>query len=88
MAELTDNSHGVVYDHIAITRLRIFRMHGRWLVEYQRKPRWFLGLDRWWWFNDGTYVDYDDALTRINYLRETGYVSVAQFQSVKTFEVE
>jgi hypothetical protein len=58
------------------------------LVEYRREPRWILGLDRWWWFNDGIYVDYADASARVDTLLGIGFVSKTQFQKVKVFEVE
>lgn len=87
MAELVANEYGVEFDRIAITKLRIFRVSGQWLVEYRRKPRWIFGLDRWWWFNDGMYIEYTDALERIEFLKSAGFVSKARFQSVKTFEV-
>lgn len=87
MTELVANEYGVEFDHIKVRRLRIHRTDGKWLVEYQRDPRWPLGLDRWWWFNDGTYVSYSDALARVESLKEIGYVSIARFQTVKTFDI-
>ena len=87
MAELVANEYGVEFDHITITKLRIFRTDGKWLVEYRRVPRWIFGLDQWWWFNDGVYVEYTDALERIEFLKSTGYVCKTRFQTVKTFEV-
>jgi hypothetical protein len=88
MSELVANEYGVEFDHIKITKLRIFRTDGKWLVEYRRAPRWILGLDRWWWFNDGIYVDYADASARVDHLLGIGFVSKTQFQKVKVFEVE
>lgn len=88
MTELTDNEYGVEYKHIPIKRLRIFRVGGQWLVEYQRAPRWYAPWDYFWWYNDGQYVEYYDALARINELKQNGYASIAQFQKVKTFEIE
>jgi hypothetical protein len=88
MSELVANEYGVEFDHIKITKLRIHRTDGKWLVEYRREPRWFLGLDRWWWFDDGTYIDYSDASARVDTLLGIGFVSKAQFQTVKEFEVE
>tara|TARA_R110000822_G_scaffold88734_2_gene205467 strand:- start:13706 stop:13972 length:267 start_codon:yes stop_codon:yes gene_type:complete len=88
MTELVANEYGVEFDHIKIKKLRIFRTDGKWLVEYRRQPRWFLGIDRWWWFNDGTYVEYTDASARVDYLIALGYVNKARFQTVKEFEVE
>ena len=87
MSELVTNEYGVEFDHIQITKLRVHRTDGKWLVEYRRASRWFLGLDRYWWFNDGTYVDYADASNRIDHLLDVGFVSKAQFQSVKHFEI-
>jgi len=88
MTEPVTNEYGVEFDQIEITKLRIFRTDGQWLVEYRRKPRWILGLDRWWWFNDGKYVDYTDARERVEFLRTAKFVSKTRFQTVKTFEVE
>lgn len=87
MSDLVANEYGVEFDKISITKLRIHRTGGKWLVEYRRFPRWPLQLDRWWWFNDGVYVDYSDAAGRVEFLKSTGYVSKAQFQSVKEFDV-
>lgn len=88
MTELVANEYGIEECQIELTKLRIFRTDGKWLVEYRRQPRWIFGLDRWWWFNDGTYVDYTDALERVNYLRSAKCIYKTRFQSVKTFEIE
>jgi hypothetical protein len=88
MTNLVTNKYGVEFDHIKVKKLRIFRLSKKWLVEYRREPRWPLGLDRWWWFNDGIYVDYEDALKRVEYLSQVKYISKTQFQKVKTFEVD
>lgn len=88
MTNLVTNKYGVEFDHIKVKKLRIFRLSKKWLVEYRREPRWPLGLDRWWWFNDGIYVDYEDALKRVEYLSHVKYISKTQFQKVKTFEVD
>jgi hypothetical protein len=88
MTDLVANEYGVEFANTQITRLRIHRTDGKWLVEYQRVPQWPLKLDALWWFNDGTYIEYTDALARIDYLRSAKYVSKAQFQKTKVFEVE
>ena len=88
MTELTDNEYGVEYRQIPIKKLRIFRVGDQWLVEYQRQPRVWAPWDYFWWYNDGQYVEYYDALARVNELRSNGYANIAQFQKVKTFEVE
>ena len=88
MSELVANEYGIEFDHIKITKLRIHRTDDMWLVEYRRQPRWFLGLDRWWWFDDGRYANYADATDLIDTLLVIGFVSKAQFQTVKEFEVE
>jgi hypothetical protein len=87
MSELVANEYGIEFDRIKIIKLRIHHTDGKWLVEYRRQPRWFLGLDRWWWFDDGTYVDYSDASARVDHLLGLGFVSKAQFQKAKEFEV-
>lgn len=88
MTELVDNEFGIEYNQISIRKLRIFRVGKQWLVEYQRAPRLWAPWDHFWWYNDGQYVEYYDALARVNELKSNGYVSVPQFQKVKTFEVD
>lgn len=88
MTECVDNEFGVEYKQIAIRKLRIFRVGAQWLVEYQRVPRTWAPWDYFWWYNDGQYVEYYDAIARVNELKTNGYVNIAQFQKVKTFEVE
>lgn len=60
-----------------ITHVRIHRTDGRWLVEYRRKPKWF--IDGFWWFNDGKYVQYTDALARVEILKERGYYTFTRY---------
>lgn len=85
---MTDNEFGVEYAEIKIKKVRYHRTDGKWLVEYQRHPRWIFGLDALWWFNDGTYVNYYDAVERVQALLESGVVHKVQFQKAKVFEVE
>ena len=85
---MIDNEFGVEYSYVTIRKLRVFRTGGKWLVEYQREPRWWALWDSFWWYNDGTYVDYTAALQRIKFLKVNGAVGFAQFQSVKEFEIE
>ena len=87
MTELVDNEFGIEYKKILIRKLRIFRMGKQWLVEYQREVRAWAPWDSFWWYNDGQYVEYYDALARVNELKLNGYVNVPQFQKVKHFEV-
>lgn len=87
MTELVANEYGVEFDRIEITKLRIFRTDGKWLVEYRRKPRWPFGIDQWWWWNDGVYVEYTDALERVEFLRAAKSVCKTRFQTLKTFEI-
>lgn len=88
MTDLVENEYGIEYVNIGIRKLRIHRINSRWLVEYQREPQWLFGLDRWWWFNNGTYVLYNDALDRVETLKSQGFLSVAKFQQCKVFEME
>ena len=88
MTELVDNEFGIEYEKISIKKLRIFRVGKQWLVEYQRVARLWAPWDYFWWYNDGQYVEYYDALARVNDLKASGYASVPRFQKVKTFEVQ
>lgn len=87
MTETVDNEYGVEYEQIVVKKLRIFRVSKQWLVEYQREPRWWAPWDYFWWYNDGMYVEYYDALARVNDLKASGYVNIARFMKAKTFEV-
>jgi hypothetical protein len=87
MTKLVDNEYGIEYEKIAIKKLRIFRVGHQWLVEYQRFPRRYMHWDYFWWYNDGQYVEYYDALARVNELKAIGYVQIARFMKVKYFEV-
>jgi hypothetical protein len=88
MTELVDNEYGIEYEKIVIKKLRIFRVSKQWLVEYQRAPRLWTPWDYFWWYNDGQYVEYYDALERVNELKKDGYVNIARFMKIKTFGVE
>jgi hypothetical protein len=87
MDDLVINEFGIEYEKIVIKKLRIFRVGKQWLVEYQRTPRLWAPWDYFWWYNDGQYVEYYDALARVKELKDNGYVNIARFQKVKTFEV-
>ena len=87
--EPVENEYGMEYVHTEVRALRIFRTDGKWLVEYRRKPRSILYFwDYFWWYDDGTYVNYNDAKQRVDYLREVGYTSKVQFMKVKTFTID
>ena len=88
MTETVDNEYGMEYEEISIRKLRIFRVGRQWLVEYRRAPRVWAPWDYFWWYNDGQYVQYYDALARVNDLRADGKVSIPRFMKVKTFTVE
>jgi hypothetical protein len=68
---------GMEYAKWPITQVRIHRTDGQWLVEYRRKPKWF--LDKWWWFNDGKYVKYFDAKCRAAQLASQGYIESLRY---------
>jgi hypothetical protein len=88
MTDLVDNEFGIEYEQISIKKLRIFRVGKQWLVEYQRAPRLWALWDYFWWYNDGQYVEYYDALGRVNDLKANGYVNIPRFMNAKTFDVE
>lgn len=85
---MTDNEYGVEFDEIIVRKVRFHRTDGRWLVEYKRAPRWFLGIDALWWWNDGSYIEYHDAITRVNEIRAMGMVRKVRFQKTQTYEIE
>ena len=87
MTEAVDNEFGIEYEKISIKKLRILRGGKQWLVEYQRVPRLWAPWDYFWWYNDGQYVEYYDAIGRVNDLKANGYANVPRFMKAKTFEV-
>lgn len=88
MTETVDNEYGMEYEKISVKKLRIFRVGKQWLVEYLREPRVWAPWDYFWWYNDGQYVSYYDALARINDLKQDGYVAIPRFMKVKTFTID
>jgi hypothetical protein len=88
MKETVDNQYGVEYEEIPIRKLRIFRVGKQWLVEYQRAPRVWAPWDYFWWYNDGQYVEYYDAIARISDLKDAAQVLIPRFMKVKTFTVD
>jgi hypothetical protein len=71
--DLNINDIGLEIAKTEITKARVGKVDNMWLVEYRRKPKWF--FDRWWWFDDGKYIDYREAVARAKVLAEAGYVS-------------
>ena len=88
MTETVNNEYGVEYETIVIRKLRIFRVGKQWLVEYQRKPRIWAPWDYFWWYNDGQYVQYYDAVARVEDLKGDKQILIPRFMKVKTYEVE
>lgn len=86
---MVDNEYGVEFDWIEIKQLRVNRTDGKWLVEYRREPRRLAFWDKWWWYNDGIYSEYTDALDRIKVLKNNKAVKgFPRFQKVSTIIVE
>lgn len=67
-----------------ITKVRVGKVDDRWLVEYRRKAKWV--LDRWWWFDDGKYIDYREAVARAQAIAAAGYVTTIR-NATPTFDV-
>lgn len=68
-----------------ITKIKLSFYHGKWYVEYRRKPKYF--FDRWWWFNDSVHTSYVDAQLRANNLASDGTVLELKHKAVK-IEIE
>jgi hypothetical protein len=71
---------------IPIVSVRLHRVDKQWLVEYRRKPQWF--FDKWWWFNDGKYVYYNDAVLRAEILTEFGSTTETKYKKQTTYKVK
>jgi hypothetical protein len=79
--DMTLGDYGLEPTNHPITHVRIHRTDGQWLVEYRRKPKWIFALDKWWWFNDGKYINYGDANARAKALADQGYVIYWRYKS-------
>ena len=69
---------GYEYIKIPITHSRVHRVNSKWLVEYKLKARFV--IDGLWWFNDGVYVEYNDAAKRAQFIVERGYVRKMRYK--------
>lgn len=67
-----------------ITKVRVGKVDDRWLVEYRRKAKWV--FDRWWWFDDGKYIDYREAVARAQSIASAGYITTIR-NAKPTFDV-
>ena len=83
MSNLSD--HGLEVVTHPITQVRLQFHAGHWYVEYRRKPKYI--LDRWWWFDDGKYADYPEALVRAQVLAATGGIKEVKHLDTQIFEV-
>lgn len=83
MSSLED--HGLEVKKYPITKVRLQFHNGHWYVEYRRKPKYI--LDRWWWFDDGKYADYPEALVRAQVLAATGGIKEVKHLDTQIFEV-
>ncbi len=62
-----------------IVAVRIHRTDGQWLVEFRKKPVWYKPWDYYWWYNDGKYVNYNDAKARAAKLSSDGYYTTSRY---------
>ena len=82
------NDLGLEYIKRPLLKVRIIRVDGQWLVEYRRQPRWLFGIDSLWWFNDGKYMEYTEALDRAHKLIAQGYTMSTQYIRKEEFDVQ
>ena len=66
-----------------ILKVRLQFHAGKWYVEYQRKPKYF--FDKWWWFDDSTFSEYNDAFVRAQTLAAQGAVKELQHKKPTVF---
>lgn len=72
---------GLEYVQTPIVSVRIHRTDQQWLVEYKKQPMWYAPWSYFWWYNDGKYVDYKDAVTRAQTLANQGYYLKLRYKS-------
>lgn len=78
---LTMDDLGLEYIKSPIVAVRIHRTDNQWLVEFKKKPVWYLPWTYFWWYNDGKYVSYNDAAGRAGLLSKQGYFLVLRYKS-------
>ena len=76
---------GLEYVKLPITNVRIHRTDGQWLVEYKKLPRWYALWNWFWWWNDGKYVSYNDAVARAQKLSSNGYVLSTRYKRAEFY---
>jgi hypothetical protein len=81
---LSDQGLEIVLDPILQVRLSHYR--GMWFVEYKRKPKFY--FDQWWWFDDSTHKEYNDAYIRAQTLAAQGGTKVIREKQAQTFNVK
>ena len=63
-----------------IVAVRLHRTDNQWLVEFKKKPLAFWCIwDYIWWYNDGKYVQYNDAKARAAKLSSQGYYTEVKY---------
>ena len=82
MSNLSDLGMEIIHHPILQVRLQFHG--GRWYVEYQRKPKYF--FDRWWWFDDSTHAEYNDAFVRAQQLAAQGGVKELRHKVATIFK--
>jgi len=71
--DLTIADLGMEYAQTPIKQIRIHRTDGKWKVEY-KKAKIRLPWDYFWWYSDGTFLRYQDAVDRATDLKHIGFV--------------
>lgn len=83
--DVTIDDLGMEYAQTPIKKVRIHRTDGKWLVEY-KKAKISLPWDWFWWYNDGVFLRYQDAVIRAKDLQSIGYVVKLRFKQ-ESFEI-
>ena len=80
---LSDQGLEIVLD--PIVQVRLSHYNNMWYVEYKRKPKYF--FDKWWWFDDSTHAEYNDAYVRAQTLAAQGGKKVIRNKQAQLFNV-
>lgn len=80
---LSDQGLEIVLD--PIVQVRLSHHANMWYVEYKRKPKYF--FDKWWWFDDSTHAEYNDAYVRAQTLAAQGGTKVIKPKQTQIFNV-
>jgi len=81
----TPETFGMKEVRYPITHVRLTMVDGKWVVQFRRKPLWW--IDRFIWFTDSIHHRFTDAEIRTNMLiNDKYYTKLVPIQKTVTID--